>query len=200
MSTIQTKRCPSCGHVYERNTYAGHPSKDNRIKYGSPIRICPKCGKPIIDDEYREIAIDGLRKVDYSKISPATLFYGGFTIFIGILFLTVDTNVIIGILVTGVGIYLIVSEYLGYGKRQERFEQLRRESEQRLQNPQYAAALKNLGYHVPSRYLVDIQTQEPAESTAVGQQASAGTADGQEGSWQDKTGYTDDIGEGPHGF
>lgn len=75
MSTYQIKRCPYCRRVYERNSYAGCPSKDNRTKYGSPLKKCSFCGQYFKDDQYREIALEGIREVDTRHISPATVVF-----------------------------------------------------------------------------------------------------------------------------
>lgn len=73
MGTTIWKKCPNCGKVYEYDFYNGYPSKDNQTKYGSPVKICKRCSKAFFDDNYREIAIYGVREVDLMKVSPQTI-------------------------------------------------------------------------------------------------------------------------------
>lgn len=152
MSTYQTKKCPHCGKVYERNSYAGRPSKDNRTKYGSPLIVCSSCRKGFLDDEYREIAIDGPREVDTKRISPAGIVYGLLGVIIGLVGFS-GGSVVAGCIFLIMGLYFPLSELSSYEKRQEALKKEALASEMRLQNPTYAATLKRLGYDVPEKYL-----------------------------------------------
>ena len=153
MATFITKRCPSCGAMYEHRLYAHYPSKDNRTKYGSPIRNCIKCGCHFKDDEYREIAISGIRDVDQSVVSPYNLFFGIF----GLLFIIfgMNTGVSLGI-VAAMFLFFefpVLSNILSFNKRQRALEAERMASEKRLQDPVYVMALRNVGFFVPAKYL-----------------------------------------------
>lgn len=150
--TFQTKRCPHCRKVYESNSYAGYPSKANRIKYGCPIKVCNSCQKVFVDKEYREIAVEGIQEVDKARVSPATIVYSLFGCFLGI-GVFVSVNQIAGLVILGLSAWLFFDEWNGYEGRQERLVTLRKESEERLNNPVYAALLKKMGYDVPEKYL-----------------------------------------------
>ena len=152
MATIQVKKCPKCGCVYERNSYAGRPSKDNRTKYGSPLKQCLKCKNIFIDSEYREIAIDGIREVDTKVISPAGIFYSVMSLFIAICSFAGGYSPI-GIFFIIGALYLSLNEILSYKRRQEALKKYAQESEKRMQNLQYAQLLKTCGHYVPDKYL-----------------------------------------------
>ena len=154
MSTVQVKKCPKCGTVYERNTYAHSPSKDNRIKYGSPLKKCRNCNALFKDDEYRELAIEGARDADRSVISP----YG---ILMGVVALVLMASALwVGSV--GIAAFILVlfgftpfSEAVSYKKRQYELDLKTIESKKRLYNPLYAASLQQVGYRVPDMYLSD---------------------------------------------
>ena len=157
MPTFQTKKCPHCGKVYERNSYGGHPSKDNRTQYGSPLKFCASCKKGFMDDEYREIAIDGPREADTMRISPAGIVYSLILLLAGICGFVSDMPVI-GFFLIAVALYMSLSELLTYDKRQKKLQAEAAASEARLRNPAYAMLLKQYGYDVPEKYLVtDVQ-------------------------------------------
>ncbi len=150
--TYQTKKCPHCGKVYEKNSYAGNPSKYNRLQYGSPLKICSECKKPFIDDEYREIAIQGVRFPDKMLISPAGIVFSLITLIISIMGF-VNASVWYGIIFLAASLYLSLSEMLTYKSRQRELEKLTRESEERMNNPLYAILLSKAGFDVPDRYM-----------------------------------------------
>ena len=152
MATHQTKCCPECGEVYERNSYAGRPSKANRTEYGSPLKKCSKCGTYFKDDEYREIAVDGIRSVDTMLVSPSSIFVGivGIVLCLGALLSGAYVPAIAFLVLFGISPAM---EALSYKKRQAELEQKKAESEARLQDPGYALILKKMGYNVPDKYL-----------------------------------------------
>ena len=53
--TYYSYSCPSC------NAQDG-PTKTYRFRYGSPFRICKKCGTQFVNRNYHEITISGLPK------------------------------------------------------------------------------------------------------------------------------------------
>ncbi len=157
MGTAIWKKCPFCGKVYDYDYYPGHPSKDNRTKYGSPLKVCKRCNKAFFDDDYREIAIYGIREVDLKRVSPSTIVFSLLGVAIGLTWLFSDMNdgesPIVGCIMLAVSAYIFFSELLGYKKRRKRLEQLRIESKERLENHSYAMLLKNKGYPVPDKFL-----------------------------------------------
>ena len=155
--TYITKSCPHCGFPYS----VAQPAKSGF--YGSPFQRCQLCGQQFIDKDYREIAVSGIRNVDTQHVSVGTAILGVFP------FLFMVSGLYIGfsasfdtqtILITAGGalffagvLWLVVSEAKGYDERQKFLKKESARSEARLQNPQYAAELKRLGYHVPEKYL-----------------------------------------------
>lgn len=158
MGTYQTKKCPYCRRAYERNFYNGIPSKENRIKYGSPIKVCPKCKHIFTDAEYREIAIDGVREVEYARVSPGTIVITAIVLIGGVL--AVTSGLRAGWFMVGMSVLVFCEEYFGYEKRQKRLQKEIDESRERLSNPQYALLLQKLGYNVPDKYLSKEQEKE----------------------------------------
>lgn len=161
------KECPQCGYVYEKNTYGGYPSKENRIRYGSPLRKCINCGNMFLDDEYREIAIDGIRGVDTMRISPATILLSCFAVIMGISTIW-SWNELIGIVILGTGIFFFVDEWTEYENRQKKLEIQIQESEERMKSAAYAFVLKKLGYDVPDRFLDPEKLKKEIDGSARG--------------------------------
>ncbi len=156
-----TKKCPHCKFAYTVMEAKGG------VNYGSPILTCERCGKPFIDKEYREIAVDGPRDSDTKKIYPYTIFICVFTILFSgpVLFLFISYPslfsqkddfllLIVAILLVVWAIYSVIRDVKSYDERQEYLKKERAESEARLSNYQYACFLKEIGYDVPKKYLV----------------------------------------------
>lgn len=151
MGMYQVKKCPKCGNAYETNSYGAHPSKDNRTKYGSPLKQCSKCKNIFIDNEYREIAIDGVRKVDTQRISPQALVYTGISLLMAVIQFNAG-RMVWGIVFLAIALYFS-REIFTYKSRQLKIEKLTQESEKRMQDLQYAQLLKGYGYNVPEKFL-----------------------------------------------
>lgn len=157
-----TKRCPHCKYAYSIMEPKGG------VFYGSPIRICERCGNTFIDNEYREIAVNGIRKADTKRIYPnsiARFIFFSFFFLVGLYLLYLDglsdvpdTPTLWYLIITSilliVDIYFLIIEYREYDERQCYLAQERKESEERLSNIAYAHFLKEIGYDVPEKYLV----------------------------------------------
>lgn len=112
---------------------------------------CPKCGKVFIDREYREIELEGIRKVDTRRVSPRTIVD---TVMLGGVGIATVVNEVWGGIVFLIGaIYIFFDEYCGYNKRQEALKLETEMSRLRLENPKYAQALKENGFYVPEHYI-----------------------------------------------
>ena len=161
MSTVQVKKCPKCGMVYERNTYAHNPSKDNRIKYGSPLKRCRNCNALFKDDEYRELAIEGARDADRSVVSPYGILMGVVALVATVLALCTGSVGIAAFVLVLLG-FTPFSEAVSYKKRQYELDLKTIESKKRLYNPLYAVSLQQVGYRVPDMYLsvADLNTRQ----------------------------------------
>jgi hypothetical protein len=142
------KSCPHCGTSYSFD-------QGDTYTYGSPIRICQFCHRTFIDNDYIEIAISGVRWVDKLKISPQALFilFGGSIITFCGFATNEEMFLIFGIPMLLFSVCNIISEYRNHSKRIKFLEDEAAKSEQRLTNPDYALALKNLGYKVPGKFL-----------------------------------------------
>ncbi len=97
MGINQIKRCPKCNAIYETNHYMGIPSKNNQLQYGSPVRICPHCKALFRDDNYHEIAVDGIRNADKSIISPRGIFLIVIAVIVIIMYYNKDQGISFGV-------------------------------------------------------------------------------------------------------
>lgn len=150
MATYYDKKCPHCGLKY------AYWQPKNTALYGSPFRVCSRCGKVFIDKMYKEIAVDGYNEYFLMKVQPFSIF----AIVIGIILILVDVlgiKVYLAAVIGGIfliaGIYFVISDIRDHEKRIAEYKKLKKESEDRLSDPEYAKALKELGYNVPSKYL-----------------------------------------------
>ena len=145
--TTKTKKCPYCEKIYEIYEYQGSPP----ARYGSPIITCSACHHTFKDLEYRELAF---QKPDISDTLPvriSSIVWFAFFAYVGISMFYDDTGLSIVLL-----IFSIIPPFRDLATYEQRKEGLRnekKESEKRLQDPQYALILKALGYPVPDRYL-----------------------------------------------
>ena len=149
-----TKKCPKCG-----NTYAWREAS-NVEHYGSPIRRCNKCGSTFIDKDYKEIAIEGYNETFIAKVQPFSIIslIIGFILIIAAIFLFAgDSRAILFYILGGLffvgGIWFIIGDIKDHEKRIEEYERLKKASEDRLSNTEYAKLLDELGYSVPAKYL-----------------------------------------------
>ena len=149
-----TKKCPNCG-----NTYAWLEPK-YMVNYGSPIRYCAKCGTRFIDRDYKEIAIDGFRKTFIAKVRPFSIICTivGLGLFAMEIFYFGGSDLAIFSYIFGglfilTGVISIIGDIKDHEERKKEFERLKRESEERLSDPEYAQLLKDLGFYVPPQFL-----------------------------------------------
>lgn len=148
--TYQIKKCPQCGNVYESKTYSFHPSKANRTVYGSLLVSCRHCHNLFIDTDRREIAVEGVRPIDESMISPQSLFVGIVLIIAGCIVMA--ETIFGGLALFLLGLIPAVLELTSFKDRQASLEKERKLSEERLKNPLYAQLLIARGYNVPEKY------------------------------------------------
>lgn len=157
LSTHTYKKCPQCGKIYESySTYTKHYQNHS----GSPFLTCKSCGGTFVDKEIKEPALkpytgEGLElwRCFFVFLMPWGL--------AGILAIICATNseeytliaTILSIVFMGIYIALTIYTIVNRAKfiAEDREEYI--ESEKRLQNPQYAKALKDAGFDVPSKYL-----------------------------------------------
>ena len=155
--SVKKKTCPHCGAMFRLNPEQGIGP------YGSPQRICPDCKETYYDREYREIAVNGIDPMDKWAVSPAVFKSCAIPMLLGIMilgYMIVNARfdvlqAIFVLMFLGFPSIMIVQDVK---RRPARLQYLKEEaarSEERLQDPQYAQMLKDLGYKVPEKYLVE---------------------------------------------
>ena len=154
MKTL-VKNCPFCKKVVEQRAYASwgrKPSEEDRWLFGTPLRLCPHCGKLYIDRDMQELAITGPRKQDMAVIGPGSLRVALMGVMLGALLL-IGRLTVFACIAFGVALATLAADAALYPTRQKKLAAEREASEKRLSKPDYARALKNAGYDIPDRYL-----------------------------------------------
>ena len=154
MKTL-VKNCPFCKKVVEQRAYASwgrQPSEQDKWLFGTPLRLCPHCGKLFIDKDIQELAITGPRRQDTAIVGQASLRLALMGVVLGALLLNGRLNVL-AYIAFGVALVTVGADAALYPTRQKKLEAERLASEKRLSDPRYARALKNAGYDIPERYL-----------------------------------------------
>ena len=154
MKTL-VKNCPFCKKVVEQRAYASwgrKPSEQDKWLFGTPLKLCPHCGKLFIDSDRQELAITEPRRQDMAVVSPASLRLALMGVVLGMLLLLGNLKVL-AYIAFGVALATLVADAALYPTRQKKLEAERLASEQRLSDPDYARVLKNAGYDIPERYL-----------------------------------------------
>ena len=153
MASYDIKRCPACNQPYEKNFYSGKPKPEEKIRYGSPIKVCKYCKKEFIDSDYIEIALEGVpNQEDYKRLTKGTIAYT-IASFVMAFFFYIFDFCFLPILFVILGVIIIESDLTSYKKRQKHLEKEILESRKRMEDPQYALRLMQHGYKVPMEYL-----------------------------------------------
>ncbi len=159
MASYDIKRCPSCNQPYEKNFYSGKPKPEEKIRYGSPIKVCSFCKKEFIDEDYKEIAIEGIpNENDYKRFQSGTILYT-ISSFAMAFFSFIFDFQLLPILFVILGIIIIGSDIISYNKRLNHLEKEKAASRERLNNPNYALRLLQHGYRVPQEFLPKEDTE-----------------------------------------
>ena len=149
MKTL-VKNCPFCKKVVEQRAYASwgrKPSEEDKWLFGTPLKLCPHCGKLYIDKDIQELAITGPRKQDMAVVGLASLRIA----LMGVVLIgKLNTFAYIAF---GVALLTLGADAALYPTRQKKLANERLASEKRLSDPDYARALKKAGYDIPDRYL-----------------------------------------------
>ena len=154
MKTL-VKNCPFCKKVVEQRSYASwgrKPSEEDKWLFGTPLKLCPHCGKLYIDKDMQELAITGPRKQDTVFVGLASLRIALMGVALGALLL-IGRLTVFACIAFGVALATLVADAALYPTRQKKLAAERVASEKRLSDPDYARALKNAGYDIPDRYL-----------------------------------------------
>lgn len=154
MKTL-VKNCPFCKKVYEQRAYATWgraPTDQDKWLFGTPLRLCPHCGKLFIDKDMQELAITGPRKQDLALVGQASIRLALMGAILGALLLIGKLSVF-AYIAFGVALATLLADLCLYPTRKKKLENERLASEKRLSDPKYAQALKRAGYDIPERYL-----------------------------------------------
>lgn len=153
---FQPGKCPYCG------AKVGYARTDAYL-YGSPIRTCPKCKGQYLNPNFHEIEVEGCWEADTSLVESRKGVRDGLllivaSIALNVLFYYLGRASWIYLLFVGMGIVYFIMKLRSYlkvkrGTRQLELEEERCASRQRLQDPEYAKLLQELGYEVPEQYL-----------------------------------------------
>lgn len=159
MATYTSKKCPHCGKTYE--TYSTY-TKQYQDHSGIPFRTCSNCGGRFIDKDIKEPA---LKPESFNEITVINCIFAMFMPFgaAGILLTIAAYNIgptAVGLWVIAalLDIFYVASVIYFLIKRKKYNESAAREYEEsykRLKNPEYARALKDAGFDVPSWFLKD---------------------------------------------
>lgn len=155
MATYTRKKCPHCGVTYESyNTYT------KQYSTGSPFISCKHCGKTFVDRDIKEPALKPYSDNNISVINCIFAFFmpfGALGIFLSICAYNYrPTSVILWVIACIADlIYILLTAYCVINRKklqQENYQEYQR-SLNRLQNKEYAQALKNAGFDVPLHFL-----------------------------------------------
>ena len=159
MATYTRKKCPYCGKTYE--TYSTY-TKQYQNHSGIPFVTCNHCGGHFIDQDIKEPA---LKPESANEITVVNCIFAMFMpwglmgILLTIGLMDYDSPPVVLCIIAAVLDIIYVSSVIYFLiKRKILNEEAEREyaeSYKRLQNPEYARALKEAGFDVPSWFLKD---------------------------------------------
>lgn len=134
-------------------------STTSTFLYGSPLHVCPECGKTYINAHYTEPALKPYRPQSIPTLLLASLPYAlGFAALTGLIATLPVKSFSAFLIAAGITFpvcWAVVFLYLLLSRK--RYEKKRvaewNASDQRLRRPEYASLLGTFGYNVPARYL-----------------------------------------------
>lgn len=151
------KYCPHCRARYER-------SVEGAKQLGSPLRICPKCKKGLVDKSYTEPFFEAPpTRITLGKSFLTFLFPWGILPIIAVAaydaldFLSWRFLLVIGPLIFY--LFLVFATYLLGDRDYKRKKEAYSASFQRLQNPDYVAVLLDGGCYVAPEFLESTHPQ-----------------------------------------
>ncbi len=148
-----TKKCPHCKTTYQNFEH-------NNYRVGSPIVTCSYCQGVFIDKDRHELALEPYDESGYNILNCwlIAFFPCGLMALISLIILIIsEESLMLGIIMFAVSfiafIAIAVTSIKDLKFNIQKYRKDYAESEQRLENKEYAWALKKLGYDVPSKYL-----------------------------------------------
>ena len=159
MATHTRKKCPHCGKTYE--TYSTY-TKQYQNHSGSPFRRCNNCGGSFVDKDIKEPALKPQSASEITVINCIFAFFipfGGAGILLTIAAYNLGSEAVglwvvaalLDIFYVSSVIYLLIKRKIYNESAEKEYEA----SYNRLKNPEYARALKDAGFDVPSWFLKD---------------------------------------------
>ena len=149
------KNCPHCKKVVEQRSYAvwGRAATDeDRWQFGTPLRLCPHCGKLFVDKDRQELALTGPRRQDTAPVGQASLRLAAMGVILGALLLLLKQTTF-ALIAFVVAAATLIADVALWPTRRRKLENERAASEARLKDPDYARALRRAGYDIPEQYL-----------------------------------------------
>ena len=122
MATYVTSKCPHCGTTIRAHRF------QSEHDYGSPLRTCFYCNKSYVDKYYIEIAVDGLKWIDQTRISPGNIIFMIFCAFfmIGGLFFFDSPGKWVCLGISGsiflAFLWITIGEYRDFNQQQANYE------------------------------------------------------------------------------
>lgn len=146
-------KCPHCKTVLRYSKTAS----------GSPFGTCPKCGQPYVDRECYEPALKPYKKETTASLLALSVFVGSLFSFGALMFYYIcsaarGVSGAEALIVYAVA-FCIITGYIFIRMNKSRDEDDARAlkeweaSDARLQNKEYALAVKKAGFDVPDKYL-----------------------------------------------
>lgn len=161
MKTL-VKNCPFCKKTVEQRSYmtrGREPKDEDRWLFGSPMRLCPHCGKVYIDKDMQELAITGPRKQDTAFIGQSSLHLAAVGAILGTALL-LGKQTVLALIAYGVALATLIADAALYPTRKRKLDNERLASEKRLGDPDYARALRRAGYDIPDKYITGTPKEE----------------------------------------
>ena len=154
-----TYKCPHCHAV------VSHENSLTKGSQGCPLRTCPNCGKPYIDTNCDEPALRPYKPFGLFACIMTSIVGSWFVGFGALLLIfavgyfsgwysVTDFHMWIAVVIGGAyGIFSFCFRVANLKKENEEKFKKWKESEKRLQDPNYANLLCRAGFPVPAKYL-----------------------------------------------
>lgn len=140
MAVYYSIRCPHCNFIVESG-------KNRKKQWGSPLKICPACGKIYVDDNFEEPAFFDKKQIKWKNFRWGALYWATFGIIsfcLGIGILNVIA-IIAGMFLAVSGIIAIIVDLKYNPDADEVFQQELNLSKSRISDNYYIIALVKAG-------------------------------------------------------
>lgn len=155
--------CPHCGRMVGKFVAGDY-------RYGSPIKICPKCKNEYINPVIHEIEVDGISPDAFDMKKLLMVILMGIVFFViaaAVHYYEITTQdyyhtscIAIMIISAIIIVYSLANIlFIKTGIKAKWTEGKRQESVKRMNDPEYALKLKEFGFDVPDKYLPQEYTE-----------------------------------------